>query len=453
MKAKILSILLLLCLAATKIHAEAENNLIAILVELRGQGARQLLPEEMNSLELTVARAEMYLESGRIADAERYRKMARQQAILITQKLAAESAEPQPGSSIQTATGSATAADAGTAIQPQLSSSSATLKDGRTAKQLVEDWVSDSFSSDLLVGKKGLYTVVKGDTLRLIAARLGVNRFNLAAVNGLKQGDKLYPGQKLKYNNQRIIPGTGIKDGLVINIPDRMLYLYKKGELTFSTAVALGVPTKNEQFDWQTPTGKFRITNKAKDPTWTVPPSIQEEMRLEGKEVITSVPPGKENPLGRYAIKTSLPGILIHSTTRPWSIYTFASHGCIRVFPQYMEELFNRIELNSRGEIIYRPVKLAVTDNGRVLLEVHGDIYNRTKGLAAEAQSVIMNSKMRDRVDWEKVKKAVAEKAGVAVDVTSRQWIAEQKTRSEGQSALNSPTAPPFPGSSPAAVP
>jgi len=134
-------------------------------------------------------------------------------------------------------------------------------------------------------------------------------------------------------------------------------------------------------FDWQTPTGRFRIIAKAKDPTWTVPPSIQEEMRLEGKEIITSIPPGADNPLGRYAIKTTLPGILIHSTTKPWSIYTYASHGCIRVYPERMEELFKLIRVNTAGEIIYRPVKLATTETGRIFLEVHGDIYSKQAAL------------------------------------------------------------------------
>jgi hypothetical protein len=141
-------------------------------------------------------------------------------------------------------------------------------------------------------------------------------------------------------------------------------------------------------------------------------------MRLEGKEVIESVPPGPENPLGKYAMKTSLPGILIHSTLKPWSIYTFASHGCVRVYPDKMEHLFQQVKINTRGEIIYQPVKLETTENGRILLEAHADIYTKTKGVEAEARRLINSMKLADRVDWKKVKKVTSKKAGVAIDVT-----------------------------------
>ena len=180
-------------------------------------------------------------------------------------------------------------------------------------------------------------------------------------------------------------------------------------------------PTKMDDIPWHTPTGKFRIVSKAKDPTWTVPPSIQEEMRREGKEVITSIPPGPDNPLGKYAMKTSLPGILIHSTSKPWSIYTYASHGCIRVYPERMEELFNRVKPNTAGEIIYRPVKLAVTEDNRVLLEVHNDIYSKSKGLAAEVRALIKARRLEDKVDWQKVKQALARRTGVVEEITRRQ--------------------------------
>jgi L,D-transpeptidase ErfK/SrfK len=117
-------------------------------------------------------------------------------------------------------------------------------------------------------------------------------------------------------------------------------------------------------------------------------------------------------------MKTSLPGILIHSTTKPWSIYTYASHGCIRVFPQRMEELFKLVTTNTPGEIIYKPVKLAVTDDGKILLEAHGDIYNKTRGLESEAQALIRAHKLDGKVDWEKVKRVISRKAGVAEEIT-----------------------------------
>ena len=152
--------------------------------------------------------------------------------------------------------------------------------------------------SDRLVGSKGVYTVVKADTVRLVAAKLGVTQQHLRSMNGLDAKAYLKVGQKLAYNNRKIIPQQ-IKDGIIINIPDRTLYYFQQGALVTSLPVALGSATKNEKYVWQTPVGKFKITAKMKDPTWTVPPSIQTEMEEQGKEVITSIPPGPENPAGQ----------------------------------------------------------------------------------------------------------------------------------------------------------
>lgn len=284
---------------------------------------------------------------------------------------------------------------------------------------LEQDSGSDSAEivSEKLVGTAGTYHVVKGDSLRLVAAKLGVSRQHLSRMNKLDIKASLQVGQQLKYNNRKIIP-LRMKEGIVVNIPDRTLYYFQQGKLVRSLPVALGTATRNEKYDWQTPVGKFRITAMLKDPTWYVPPSIQAEMEEAGKEVIERIPPGPNNPLGKYAIKTSIPGILIHSTTKPWSIYSFASHGCIRVSPPLMEDFFKEVKVNTTGEIIYHPVKLAVTEDGRVYLEVHQDIYSKSSGLAAEARELVEKNQLSDRIDWKKFESVVKQKLGIAEDIT-----------------------------------
>ena len=280
------------------------------------------------------------------------------------------------------------------------------------------EFFPDEVTSEKLVGTASTYSVVKDDTIRLVAAKLGVSRQHLIKKNRLDEKAYLKIGQKLSYNNRKIVPQR-MRDGIVVNIPDRTLYYFKHGRLAVSLPVALGVPVKSDKYDWKTPTGKFRVTAKMKDPTWHVPPSIQSEMEDQGKEIITSIPPGPENPLGKYAIKTSIPGILIHSTTKPWSIYSFASHGCIRVYPDQMEEFFKEVTVNTRGEIIYKPVKLAITEEGRVFLEVHRDVYSMSSsGLATEARRLIEKQNLSGRVDWQKVESIVRRTAGIAEDIT-----------------------------------
>jgi L,D-transpeptidase ErfK/SrfK len=223
-------------------------------------------------------------------------------------------------------------------------------------------------SADLIIGGETEYVVKKGDTLELIGAKLGVNWKRLVRDNDIDEKKILRIGQKLKANTRKIVPVT-VENGIVVNIPDRMLYFFKESKLATAFPVGLGMSLKDDRTVWRTPTGKLRITAKEKNPTWYVPESIQEEMKAEGKPVLTIVLPGPDNPLGKYALKTSIQGILIHETIWPNSVYQFRSHGCIRVLPEHMKEFFNEIELNTGGEIIYKPVKIAVSDEEGYLLK------------------------------------------------------------------------------------
>lgn len=424
-----LALLVYLAVATTS-QADIRGEAMAMLAQLRQAGVADSFPEELRSLDATVATAEMYYQLNDQQNAERYYRQATQKGIQLQERLqsanvvphttepVAPLAPPLPSSQQLPATASPV-------LPPPLISRDLP-PENKQPDQAPEEL---PIQSPKLVGTVGTYTVVKNDTVRLVAAKLGVSRSQLMAMNGLSPKSYLTVGQTLRYNNQRIIPHSRLKDGIVINIPDRMLYYFQKGELTYATAVALGTPTKMDDIPWHTPTGRFRIVNKAKDPTWTVPPSIQEEMRRDGKEVITSVPPGVENPLGKYAMKTSLPGILIHSTIKPWSIYTYASHGCIRVYPDRMEELFRLVRINTPGEIIYQPVKVATTDEGRILLEVHGDIYAKTGGIEREAKKLLSARGFTDKVDWVKVKRVISRRAGVAEEITLEAVEAQQQAQ------------------------
>lgn len=280
-----------------------------------------------------------------------------------------------------------------------------------------EELYSEKKISTRIIGGKGIYTVRKNDTLRLIASKLGVHLRDLTKMNHLKTDSLLIPGQKLKYNNRRIVPKS-IKDGIVVNIPDRNLYLFSNGRLSANYPVAVGMAKKKESTAWRTPVGRFQIVSKKKNPTWKIPLSIQKEMEENGEEALESVPPGPKNPLGKYALKTDLSGIVIHSTTRPTSINSYSSHGCIRVMPENMERLFKSVAVPMQGEIIYQPVKVEVTGNGRVFLEVNRDSYEMFEDLAAEVRKAIKRHHADSKVSWQMVTRVTAEKSGIAEDVT-----------------------------------
>jgi len=418
--------------------ADTRQDALAELSLLHQATSVKQIADEIKSAEATFAIAEHYLNSSDFEQSERFYLLTIQKVRIILTTSLKKPAETTPTPELQPPPVAADIPAAATvesapeapheaSSHPDVTSHAsdaavsepppAALEVIISAPKPDEEYFSDDITSEKLVGSASTYSVVKGDTIRLVAAKLGVSQQHLVKNNKLDEKAYLKIGQKLSYNNRKIVPQR-MKNGIVVNIPDRTLYYFRQGKLAISLPVALGVPVKSEKYDWKTPTGKFKITAKMKDPTWHVPPSIQSEMEDRGKEVITSVPPGNSNPLGKFAIKTSIPGILIHSTTKPWSIYSFASHGCIRVYPEQMEEFFKEIKVNTPGEIIYKPVKLAVTEEGRVFLEVHRDVYSKSSGLAMEARRLIEKQNLSQQVDWKKVESIVRLKSGIAVDIT-----------------------------------
>lgn len=254
------------------------------------------------------------------------------------------------------------------------------------------------------------YTVQPGDYLIKIGARFGLAAEVLARENDLKYSAKLMPGQKLTIDNRHIVPELP-EDGLLINLPQRMLYYFREWELVAAYPVGLGKPS------WPTPAGEFSVIDKAVNKAWRVPKSIQEEMWREGQVVKTEVPPGPDNPLGKYWLGLSLSAIGIHGTIAPASIYHFQSHGCIRLHPDDIEALFAQIDQGAPGSIIYVPL-LLVESEGRIFLEAHRDIYNKVDVSSDALEQMAYDAMLSDRIDWSRAADVLKQKDGVARDVT-----------------------------------
>jgi L,D-transpeptidase ErfK/SrfK len=261
-----------------------------------------------------------------------------------------------------------------------------------------------------IVGREFDYSVVKGDTLSGIGARYGVSAKALAARNGIALSTKLRPGQVLRVDNRHIVPTT-LEQGILINLPQRLLFLFEDGRLVAWYPVAVGQP------DWQTPTGSFQVITRERDPVWDVPVSIQQEMRRKGERVRKKVPPGPDNPLGEYWMGLSATCCGIHSTNAPQSVYQFKTHGCVRMRPDDADDLFHRIEVGIPVEIIYEPVLLARNRDGTTLMEVHPDIYRRTGNHVERAAEVAESRGLPSEggsSDWQQT---IRDEEGIATPV------------------------------------
>jgi L,D-transpeptidase ErfK/SrfK len=124
------------------------------------------------------------------------------------------------------------------------------------------------------------------------------------------------------------------------------------------------------RMDWETPLGKTKIIAMAKNPAWYVPQSVLDEHAADGDPLPRVVPPGPDNPLGTRALRLGLPGYLIHGTNRPAGVGMRVSHGCVRMFPEDIEFLFERIPLNTTVRIVNVPVKIG-WDGDALVAEIH----------------------------------------------------------------------------------
>jgi L,D-transpeptidase ErfK/SrfK len=264
------------------------------------------------------------------------------------------------------------------------------------------------------------YEVAVGETASSIGARFGVDAATLLRDNGLHPNVVIRAGDHLRVDNRHIAP-LAVADGVVLNVPQRMLFVLAGGVPLAAYPVAVG------RSDWQTPLGSYAIASKETDPVWDVPVSIQEEMTRQHKPVMTKVAPGPDNPLGTHWMGLTLPAVGIHGTNQPRSIFRFTTHGCVRVHPEDMRELFAMVDVGTAVEIVYEPVLLGADQAGTVFLEVHRDPYKKGGGSASEeaVAGQLRRAGLAHLIGSPLLRRILAEKAGRAIaiaPVTPVRW-------------------------------
>jgi L,D-transpeptidase ErfK/SrfK len=265
--------------------------------------------------------------------------------------------------------------------------------------------------STAMSGTVSEYEVARGETLTDIAARFGIDVATLARQNERPATAPLRAGTRLLIDARHIVPVTDAP--IVVNVPQRHVFLRRADGQVLAFAAAVGRPT------WRTPRGSFTVVQKTVDPTWHVPPSIQDEMRRTGKPVLKAVPPSPANPLGRYWMALSIGGIGMHGTNAPRSIYTATTHGCIRIHPDRVQVLFDSVDVGTGGEIVYEPVLMAEVDE-RIFVEVHRDIYRLGPAAGPHLRALAARGSVDTLIDWTLVETAIRQASGIAVDVTRR---------------------------------
>ena len=124
------------------------------------------------------------------------------------------------------------------------------------------------------------------------------------------------------------------------------------------------------------PLGKTSIVRKVKDPAWHPPESIRREHAENGDPLPVVVPPGPHNPLGAYMLHLAVPGgYLIHGTDidKIYGIGMQITHGCVRMYPEDIEALYNSVPVGTPVYIVKQPIKVGWLDN-TFYIEAHPDL-------------------------------------------------------------------------------
>ena len=211
-----------------------------------------------------------------------------------------------------------------------------------------------------------------------------------------------------------ILPDTVIK-GILINLAAmRLFYFREDGKQLAVSTYPIGIGTTERP----TPMGQMYIVLKTFRPTWHVPASIAEDHRKKGDPLPAKVPPGPLNPLGEHALYLSKSGYLVHGTNKPTSIGLRATNGCIRLYPEDIQRLFENTPVKTPVSIVNQPYLVGQRD-GIVYIEVHTPFEESGTTELEKAYAKLRNieKKSGHALDWQKVKEVVAEARGIPVPI------------------------------------
>jgi L,D-transpeptidase ErfK/SrfK len=267
-----------------------------------------------------------------------------------------------------------------------------------------------------LVGRLSFRDALAEDTFVDLAPALGVGYVELVAAN--PRIDPWLPtaGARLVVPDVHLLP-SGAREGIVVNTGDmRLYYFHESGVRSYPIGIA--------KEGYRTPVGTTKVVRKKENPTWYPGPTA----RRDDPELPAAVPPGPDNRLGLYALYLGWPAYLIHGTNDPRGVGRHSSRGCIRLYPEHIEELFALAGVGTRVRVVHQPVKLGWVA-GELYLEVHPEAE---QALALDETGHYEHEPARDlrtlvekaagaeaaRVDWERVARASLASAGIPVVIT-----------------------------------
>ena len=219
-----------------------------------------------------------------------------------------------------------------------------------------------------VIGEPQVVFASAADTLSDFAREYGLGYDEIIAAN--PDVDPWLPGEgtAIVLPTQYVLPDVE-RRGVILNIATKRLFYFLQAD-EGEPQVVLTYPIGIGRVGWETPLGDTTVVSKAKDPHWWVPASVRREHAEMGDPLPSVVPPGPDNPLGHRVLKLEMPGYLIHGTNAPYGVGMRVSHGCVRLYPENIEALYELVAIGESVTIINEPYQFGQRD-GLLYFEAH----------------------------------------------------------------------------------
>jgi lipoprotein-anchoring transpeptidase ErfK/SrfK len=142
---------------------------------------------------------------------------------------------------------------------------------------------------------------------------------------------------------------------IIIDTPHTFLYLV----LGHGKALRYGIGVGRNGFTWS---GTERISRMSKWPDWHPP----KEMIARQPYLPRFTAGGEGNPMGARALYLGNTEYRIHGTNQPSTIGHFVSSGCIRLTNEDVQDLYSRVTLGTRVNVLPNSPPISASTEGRI---------------------------------------------------------------------------------------
>ena len=137
---------------------------------------------------------------------------------------------------------------------------------------------------------------------------------------------------------------TNLSNGaILVDVDSRALHFWSEDESIYKLYPS-SVPLTEDL----TRRGRTRVVRKVEGPSWRPTPA----MKRRNPEWPDFVPPGPDNPLGTHALYLSWTYYRIHGTHDTRKIGRRSSNGCIGLYNEHIQELFDLAKIGTQVLLI-----------------------------------------------------------------------------------------------------